>query len=133
MAVWEIAVTVLAVLAILWTLAIAAVGIPLLFRLKGAADRMDNLLRDAELHVGPALVDVREMVGHLNKVSAGVAEGVRRFGPTFEAVGELGRTLRGANAVLRAALGPGLTLVGGLIAGVKAGGGVLLRRFVRRR
>lgn len=136
MALWEIALTVLAVLAVLWTLAglaVLLVGIPLLLRLRRTAERADALLREAEVHLGPALAEFREMARHLNKASAGVADGVAQVGRTFEAVGELGKTLHGANAVLRAALGPGVTLVGGLIAGVKAGGRVLLRRLFRRR
>lgn len=133
MAMWEIALGLLAVLAVLWTLAVVLVGIPLLFRLRRTAERADNLLREAELHVGPTLAEFREMARNLNKASAGVADGVAQVGRTFEAVGELGKTLHGVNAVLRAALGPGVTLVGGLIAGVKAGGRVLLRRLFRRR
>jgi len=133
MAMWEIALGVLAVLAVLWTLVAVLVGVPLLFRLRRTAERADNLLREAELHVGPALAEFREMARNLNKASAGVADGVAQAGRTFEAVGELGKTLHGANAVLRAALGPGVTLAGGLIAGVRAGGRVLLRQLFRRR
>jgi len=133
MAMWEVALAVLTVLAALWTLAGILIGVPLLLRLRRTAERADNLLREAELHVGPALAEFREMARHLNKASAGVADGVAQAGRTFEAVGELGKTLHGANAVLRAALGPGVTVVGSLIAGVRAASRVLLRRLFRRR
>ncbi len=133
MALWEIALSVLAVLATVWTLAAVLVGVPILFRLRRIAERADNLMREAEFHLGPAQADLREMARNLNKASAGVADGVAQVGRTFEAVGELGKTLQGANAVIRAVLGPGVTLAAGLIAGVKAGGRVLLRRLFRRR
>jgi uncharacterized protein YoxC len=129
MAMWEIAVGVLAAMGVV----LAALAIPLLIHLRRSMDRVDRLLREAEVHLGPALGDLREIARNVNKASAGVADGVAQVGRTFEAVGELGKTLQGANAVLRAALGPGVTLLGGLIAGVKAGGRVLLRQLFRRR
>jgi len=129
MAMWEIAVGVLAAIGVV----LAAFAIPILMHLRRSLDRVDRLLHEAEVHLGPALAEFREMTRNLNKASAGVADGVAQVGRTFEAVGELGKTLQGANAVLRAALGPGVTLLGGLIAGVKAGGRVLLRQLFRRR
>lgn len=129
MAMWEIALGVLAAMGVV----LAAFAIPILIHLRRSMDRVDRLLHEAEVHLGPALAEFREMARNLNKASAGVADGVAQVGRTFEAVGELGKTLQGANAVLRAALGPGVTLVGGLIAGVKAGGRVLLRQLFRRR
>ncbi|HYB72066.1 MAG TPA: DUF948 domain-containing protein [Candidatus Sulfotelmatobacter sp.] len=126
---WEIAVGVLAAIGVV----LAAFAIPILMHLRRSLDRVDRLLHEAEVHLGPALAEFREMTRNLNKASAGVADGVAQVGRTFEAVGELGKTLQGANAVLRAALGPGVTLLGGLIAGVKAGGRVLLRQLFRRR
>ncbi len=133
MALWEIALAVLAVLAVVWTLVAVLIGVPLLLRLRRTAERADNLLREAELHVGPALAEFREMARHLNKASAEMADGVSRVGRTFEAVGELGKTLHGANVVLRAALGPTIAAAAGLIAGVRAASRVLLRRLFRRR
>jgi uncharacterized protein YoxC len=129
MATWEIAVGVLAATGVVAT----AFAIPLLIHLRRSMDRVDRLLQEAEVHLGPALGDLREVARNMNKASAGVADGVAQVGRTFEAVGELGKTLQGANAVLRAALGPSVTLLGGLIAGVKAGGRVLLRQLFRRR
>ncbi len=129
MAMWEIAVGVLAAIGVV----LAAFAIPILIHLRRSMDRVDRLLHEAEVHLAPALAEFREMTRNLNKASAGVADGVAQVGRTFEAVGELGKTLQGANAVLRAALGPGVTLLGGLIAGVKAGGRVLLRQLFRRR
>ena len=129
MAMWEIAVGVLAAMGVV----LAAFAIPILIHLRRSMDRVDRLVHEAEVHLGPALAEFREMARNLNKASAGVADGVAQVGRTFEAVGELGKTLQGANAVLRAALGPGVTLLGGLIAGVKAGGRVLLRQLFRRR
>ena len=129
MALWEIALAVLA----LAGAAVAGFTIPLLMRLRRTAEHADNLMREAELHVGPALAEVQEMTRHLNKVSAEVADGVSRVGRTFEAVGELGKTLQGANALLRTALGPTIVMVGGLIAGVRAAARVLRRQIFRRR
>jgi len=133
MAVWQIALAVLAVLACVWTLAVVLICIPMLMRLSQTMRRMDALVRDIEINLGPTLVEVREMMRNLNKASAGVAEGVAHAGRTFEAVGELSKTIHGANKLLRAAFGPGVTVTAGVIAGLKAGGRVLLRRFFSRR
>ena len=133
MAMWEIALAILALLGVLWTLAAALIAVPLFSRLRRAAERADNLLREAELQLGPALADLREMSRHLNKASAGLADGVAQAGRTFEAVGDLGKTLHGANAVLRTALGPGVTVVASLLAGLRSASRVLLRHLFRRR
>ncbi|HEY7678009.1 MAG TPA: DUF948 domain-containing protein [Candidatus Methylomirabilis sp.] len=129
MAMWEIALGVLAAMGVV----LGAFAIPLLIHLRRSVERVDRLLQEAEVHLGPVLAESRETARNLNKASAGVADGVAQVGRTFEAVGELGKTLQGANAALRAALGPGVILMGGLIAGVKAGGRVLLRQLFRRR
>jgi uncharacterized protein DUF948 len=129
MAMWEIAVAVLA------AMGAVAVGfvIPLLVRLTRSVEHVERLLREAELHLGPALADFQEIVRNLNKASAGVADGVARAGRALEVIGEIGKTLHGANLLLRGTLGPGVTVLAGLLAGAKAGGRVLLRRLLRRR
>lgn len=129
----EIALTILAVLTVVLAAALVAIGIPMLVRLSQILRRVDSLLREAELNLGPAMGEVREMMRHLNKASAGVAEGIARTGGAFEAIGELGRTVGKANMVVQAALGPGVAMLTATLAGLKAGGRVLLRRFSRRR
>ena len=129
MALWEIALTVLAAAGVV----VAGFAIPLVIRLTRSVERVERLLREAEMHLGPALGEFREMARNLNKASAGVADGVAQVGRTFEAVGELGKTLHGANVLLHAALGPGITTLTGLIAGVRAASRVLVRRLFRRR
>lgn len=133
MAGWEVALVALAILAGVWTLMALVIGIPLILTLRRSGRRIDNLLREIELNLGPALLDLREALRNVNKTSTSVADGVAQAGRAFEAVGELGKTLQGANAVLRAALGPGVTTVAGLIVGVRAGVRVLARRLFRRR
>lgn len=130
---WEIALAVLAGLACVWTLAVIVLGVPALLQLAQTARRLDGLLRDIELNLGPALVELREMMRHLNKASAGVADGVAQVGRTFEAVGELSKTIQGANKLVRAAFGPSVTVTAGVIAGLKVGGRMLLRRLFSRR
>lgn len=133
MAGWEVALVALAILAGVWTLIALVIGIPLILTLRRSGRRIDGLLREIELNLGPALLDLREALRNVNKTSASMADGVAQAGRTFEAVGELGKTLQGANAVLRAALGPGVTIVAGLIVGARAGVRVLVRRLFRRR
>jgi ABC-type transporter Mla subunit MlaD len=133
MAMWQVALGILALLACVWTFAVVIIGIPMLLRLAQTLRRVDNLIRDAELNLGPALIEFRDMMRNLNKASAGVADGVAQAGHAFEAVGELGKTLHGTNRVLRAALGPSVTVTAGFLAGMRAGGRVLLRQFFARR
>lgn len=133
MAAWQVALTVLVVLACVLALTLVVIGIPMLMRLAQTMRRLDAVARDIEVNLGPTLAEVREMMRHLNKASAGVADGVAHAGRTFEAMGELSRTIHGANKVLRAAFGPGVTVTAGLIAGLKAGGRVLLRQLFSRR
>ncbi len=130
---WQIALVVIAVAACVWTIAAAGLAILMALSLSRYGRRVDSLLREIELNLGPALLDLRETLRNVNKTSASVADGVAQAGRTFEAVGELGKTLQGANAVLRAALGPGVTLAGSFIVGAKAGFRVLARRLFRRR
>jgi hypothetical protein len=130
---WEYALVILAVVASLWTVAAIVLGSVVYINLSRSTRRIDGLLRDIELHLGPALLDLRETLRNVNKTSAGVADGVAQAGKTFEAIGDLGKTLHGANTVLRAALGPSVTVAASLLVGARAGFRVLARRLFRRR
>ena len=76
MAGWEVALVALAILAGLWTLGALAIGIPLILTLRRSGQRIDNLLREIELNLGPALLDLREALRNVNKTSASVADGM---------------------------------------------------------
>lgn len=130
---WEYALIVLAGAAVVWTVAAGALGFVLYINLSRSTRRIDNLLREIELNLGPALLDLRETLRNVNKTSAGVADGVAQAGKTFEAIGDLGKTLHRANTVLRAALGPGVTVAASLLLGARACVRVLARRLFRRR
>jgi hypothetical protein len=129
MTLWQFAIVVLATVAVLWTLAV----IPLLLGLARMARRLEGLLREAEVNMAPAFLDVREAARHFNRASAGVADGVKQAGRVFEAVGEVGRTIQGANAILRTALGPTFGVALAVITGVREGSRFFLRRILRRR
>ena len=129
MTLWQFSVVVIAAVVLLWTLAM----VPLFLGLAKIARRLEAVLREAELNMGPAFVEIRDAARHLNKASAGVADGVSQAGHVFEAVGEIGKTLSGANTIVRNTLGPTFGAALAVITGVKAGSRVLFRRLLRRR
>ena len=119
----------IASLATLWTLAV----IPLLIVLALIARRLLGVLREAELHMGPAFVEIRDAARHLNKASAGVSDGVAHAGHLFEAMGEIGKTLHNANTVIKNTLGPTFGAAMAAVSGLKAGSRYFFRRLWKRR
>lgn len=125
----QVAIIVLGVLAVLWTLAL----VPAFMELRQMARRLQDFLTVLEVEMRPGLEELREALRNLNKASQGVTTGMVRIGNTLEALGETGETIRTFNAIFRALLSPRLVALASAAVGIRAGIGLILKRLLGRR
>lgn len=129
MALWEIALVVLALLAILWTFGV----IWFMRGLGQTVGRIDRLLGAIEADLGPVLAEAKDTARNLNRASAGVAAGVSRAARTIESVQDLSRRFQGASAILHMAAAQPLVTFASFFTGVRMGVRALRRPLFRRR
>jgi hypothetical protein len=124
-----VALVVLAVVSVLWTVMLVAV----LLELRRLAWRLDGFIRTLELELRPVIEQAREGIQSVAKAAQGVAEDAARVRGVIAAWEEAGENIRATTGVLRAVFGSRLVPVAGALAGVRIGAQTLWKLLTRRR
>ncbi len=122
----------------LWSLVVlflVLVGgvVPAFLQLRRTLRQGEDFLRLVELELRPALIDLKEVIRHLNRVSDTVTGGVEKVGGTLEAIQEVGQTVRIANQLVQQIVFPKLITGAAFMTGLRVGLRTLLVRLVGRR
>jgi hypothetical protein len=123
------ALVVLAVVSLLWTIAL----VPALLELRRAAWRLQEFIRTLELDLRPVIQEARDGVRSATKAAQEVANGTARLRGAMAAVEEAGENLRMTTGTIRAVFGSRLIPIAGVLAGVRAGLKFLWKHYTRRR
>ncbi len=122
------ALVVLAVLSLVWTLAL----VPVLLELRRASLRRQEFIRTLELDLRPLLREAQEGLRTVNQAAQRVADNSGKVGHVVGALEEAGENIRMTTGVIRAVFGSRVIPVAGLLAGVRAGIRLLWRSSRRR-
>ena len=122
----------------LWSLVVLFLAlvcgvVPAFVQIRRTARQAEEFLRLIELEFRPALIDLKEVIRHLNRVSDTVTVGVEKVGGTLEAIQEVGQTVRIANELVQQIVFPKLITGAAFITGLRAGLRTLIVRLVGRR
>ena len=122
----------------LWSLVVLFLALvcgmaPALVQLRRTARQAEEFLRLVALELRPALIDLKEAIGHLNRASETVTGGVEKVGGTLEAIQEVGKTVRIANDLVQQIVFPKLITGAAIMTGLRAGIRTLIVRLVGRR
>lgn len=101
--------------------------------LKRFSWRMQEFIRVVELELKPAVADLREALRSAQRATQGVAETTARLQDSVAAFQEAGENVRVTTEAIRGVFGTRLIPVASLLAGLRAGGKILWKRYMRRR
>lgn len=107
--------------------------IPMLVQLRRTARQAEDFLRLVELELRPALIDLKEVIRNLNRVSDQVSGGMEKMGGTFEAIAEAGQTVRDANQLVQHFVFPKLIAGAAFTTGLRVGLKTFIVRLMGRR
>jgi len=107
--------------------------IPALVQIRRTARQAEDFLRLVELELRPTLIELKEVIGNLNRASDQVAGGLKKMDGTLEAIAEVGQTVRDANQLVQHIVFPKLIGSAALMTGLRVGLRTLLVRLVGRR
>ncbi len=107
--------------------------VPALLQLRRTARQAEDFLRVVELELRPALIELKEVMGNLNRASDQVAGGIEKVGGTLDAIAETGRTVRYANQLVKQIVFPKLITGAALMTGLRVGVRTLIIRLLGRR
>ena len=122
----------------LWSLVVLFLAlvcgvVPAFVQIRRTARQAEEFLRLIELEFRPALIDLKEVIRHLNRVSDTVTVGVEKVGGTLEAIQEVGQTVRIANELVQQIVFPKLITGAAFVTGLRVGLRTLIVRLVGRR
>ncbi len=123
-----VAVAILAVLGIIWTITLVS----LVAVLRRQAQHLDGVLRAVETELPSMLADIRETARGLNRLAQDVAGATPHLRATLEALEEVGENVRSATGTVRSLLGYRLIPVAGILAGLRTGLRYAWRLYKRR-
>lgn len=104
--------------------------IPALIQLRRTAKQAEDFLRLVELELRPTLIELKEVIGSLNRASDQVTGGMEKMGGTLEAIAEAGQTVRDANQLVQHFVFPKLITGAAFMTGLRVGLRTLLVRLV---
>jgi len=107
--------------------------IPTLRQVRETTKELEGLIRVLQTELQPALLDLRETLRHLNRISGEVSDSISKVGGTVDAVQRTGQTIRLATEVIQMALLPRLFTTTAFMKGVKVGAKVFWRMLLKRR
>ncbi len=107
--------------------------VPALVQLRRTARQAEDFLRVVELELRPMLIDLKEVIRNLNRVSDQVTGGIEKVGGTLEAIAEAGKTVRDANQLIQHIVFPKLITGAAFMTGLRVGLRTLIVRLLGRR
>ncbi len=107
--------------------------VPAFVQLRRTARQAEDFLRVVELELRPLLIDLKEVIRNLGRVSEQVKGGIEKMGGTLEAIGETGKTVRYANQLIQHIVFPKLITGAAVVAGLRVGLRTLIVRLLGRR
>lgn len=123
------ALVVLAVVSLLWTIALAFV----VFELRRALWRVQEFIRSVEMELKPTMQEAREAIHTLQSVAQNASESTERIRNALRTLERAGEHVRLTAGAVRGAVGSRLIPMAGLMAGLRAGAKVLWGVYSRRR
>lgn len=107
--------------------------IPTLRQVRETTKELEGLIRVLQTEFQPALLDLRETLRHVNKISREFSSGLSKVDGTLDAVQRTGQTLKLATEVIQVALLPRLFTTAAFLKGVKVGAKVFWKMLLKRR
>lgn len=107
--------------------------IPVLIQLRRTARQAEDFLRAIELELRPVMVEAKDAIRNLNRVSDQVNNGLGKVGGTIDAIAEAGQTVRDANQVVQQFIVPKLITSAAFTTGLRVGLKTLIVRLMGRR
>ncbi|MBZ0159279.1 DUF948 domain-containing protein [Candidatus Methylomirabilis sp.] len=107
--------------------------IPTFVQIRRTAKQAEDFLRLVELELRPTLIELKEVVGSLNRVSDHVAGGLKKMDGTLEAIAEVGQTVRDVNQLAQHIVFPRLITGAAFMTGLRVGLKTLIVRLAGRR
>jgi uncharacterized protein YoxC len=104
--------------------------IPALVQIRRTARQAEDFLRLLELELRPTLIELKEVIGSLNRASDQVTGGLKKMDGTLEAIAEVGQTVRDVNQLAQHVVFPKLITGAALMTGLRVGLRTLLVRLV---
>lgn len=104
--------------------------IPVLVQVRRTARQAEDFLRLVELELRPALIELKEVIRGLNRVSDQVNSGMEKMGGTLEAFAEVGQTVRDVNRLAQRIVYPKLITGAVFMTGLRVGLKTLIARLV---
>jgi len=120
---------VLAVVSVIWTVALVAVAL----ELRRASWRIQEFIRSVELELKPAMREAREAIATLNRAAQGAVDTTDRVRGALLKLEQAGENVRATTGKIRSAVGLRLIPAASVLAGVRAGTKVLWNLYTRRR
>ena len=122
----------------LWTLVVLFLllvcgMVPAVMQLGRTAKQAEEFLKIVELELRPTLIDLKDVIRNLNRLSEQVTGGMEKVGGTLDAIAQAGRTVRSANQLIQDSVVPKLITSTAILTGVRVGLQTLLARLIRRR
>jgi len=105
--------------------------IPTISQIKRTAGSIERFFNSISDDLRPLLADLRETATQANKISSVAREGVDKINIFLEAVGDIGRTIRSANSVIRGSSGSVLIYLAALGVGIRKGLKVFINGLLR--
>lgn len=104
-----------------------------LMQLQRIARQAEDYLRVVELELRPTLVELKETIRNLNRISDQVAGGLGKMGGTLEAIADAGQTVRDVNQLVQQFVFPKLITGAAFTTGLRVGLKTLIVRLMGRR
>ncbi|MDE2058693.1 MAG: DUF948 domain-containing protein [candidate division NC10 bacterium] len=104
-----------------------------LMQLQRIARQAEEYLKVVELELRPTLVELKEVIRNLNRISDQVAGGMEKMGGTVDAIAEAGQTVRDANQLVQHFVFPKLITGAAFTTGLRVGLKTLIVRLMGRR
>jgi hypothetical protein len=128
----EIAVAALVVMAVV-SVVLAALLVAALLEFRRLSWRLQEFIRVVEMELKPAVAEAREALRSAQRATEGVAETAARLQESVSAFRQAGENVRVTTEAIRSVFGTRLIPVAGVLAGLRAGGKILWKRYMRRR
>jgi uncharacterized protein YoxC len=107
--------------------------IPMLVQLRRTARQAEDFLRVVECELRPMLVELKDVIGNLNRASDQVTSGLGKMGGAFDSIAEAGQTVRNVNQLVQQFVFPKLITGAAFSTGLRVGLKTLIVRLIGRR
>jgi hypothetical protein len=123
------ALVIMAAVSVVWTAMLVAA----LLEFRRLSWRLHEFIRVVEMELKPAVAEAREALRGAQRATQGVVETTARLQESVSAFQQAGENVRVTTEAIRSVFGSRLIPVASVLAGLRTGGKVLWKMYMRRR